>query len=346
MGRIFREILARNTKPESHLVLWLEPTEEGFKLLCFKQELNKWVTMQTIVSWDDIVSMPDIFKDEKTLREALAQTNVADEVGFHYDGSVSAITKLQKVLERKYAWDKENGETTELLPSVDQVLETIIAKVWFEKTTITASGLGTDIYVGGQCGGGTATFVVKNFHPQKTSGNFTLAALGGVTISPKSITSEKDGSHAISVSVFTPTKTGQYGVKLTVVTTDADGNAESVSAQRNYNAYYPYYAWSSTTKQASLSSVTSLSSYKTMLKSATFDFNFKGGKMLYYNILVPFDLNDATQANTGDWTDKFTTVTNSFKIGSRSYKWYQTTNPVNSAGETVPVHITLTNYKD
>lgn len=346
MGRIFREIVARDTKPESHLVLWLEPTDEGFKLLCYKQEQSKWVTMQTIVSWDDIVSKPDIFTDEDTLLKTLAQTNVADEVGFHYDGSVSAIAKLTKALERKYTWDEESGEETVLLPSVDQVLEAIIAKVWFEKTTIAASGLGSDIYVGDQCAGGTASFVVKNFHPQKTSGNFVLSALGGVTITPKSVTSEKDGTHAISVSTFTPSKTGQYGVKLTVATTDADGNAESVSAQRNYNAYYPYYAWSSATKQASLSSVTSLSSCKTMLKAATFDFNFEGGKTLYYNILVPFDLKEATQANTDDWTTKFSTVTNSFKIGGKSYKWYQTTNPIISAGDTVPVHITLTNYKD
>ncbi len=328
MARTFREIIAQNVKPETQLVLWLEPTDKAFKLKCYKHEHRAWVPIQTEVTWEEILNKPGSLESEETFKEAVLGALVADEVGFHYDGDVNAISVLANpnynpdVIKRKYDWGDGSEEVT--MASVDTILETIIAKVWFVETTVTAGGYSGNIYVGDSSDtSGTATFTVKNYHGLPTGG-ITLAKVGTVSkLNPSSIIESGNGTYTISIDGFTPGKSGSYGVKMTVATKDSDGKDKYVSATAAKNAWYPYYAWTSSAKVTESALASSMAN-KAMLTSKNLTFQYKAKSSLYYNLLVPFELVKASQRMDSDWTDKFVKKTSKVKVGDRTYLWYQT----------------------
>lgn len=338
MAKIFREIHARSEKPDTHFVLWLEPTEKSYRFLCFKSEENKWVAVDYKAEWSEITGMPKEFESLESLKEFINSTLVADEVGFHYDGSVPAITGLAKDLEREYAWGDETSK--ELLPSVDAVLEKIISKVWFEDTTVSLSPrpICKDMYVGETFNGATVNVIIKNMHDGSNSG-WSPEKIGDAILD--SVDNDK---LQIKLKSFTPSKSKSHGVKVTVTTYDSDGKEKKLTADTAFNSYYPYYVWTSTSKEDSFP--TSLSEYKEMLKGY-FNFVFKKNSQLYYNILVPYSISEATQANTNDWKGKFEEKTCSYKVGSRNYYWFQTKEAVRSSSpKDINVVVKLVKYRD
>lgn len=354
MARTFREIIAQNVKPETQLVLWLEPTDKAFKLKCYKHEHRAWVPIQTEVTWEEILNKPGSLESEETFKEAVLGALVADEVGFHYDGDVSAITVLANpnynpnVIKRKYDWGNGGEEVT--MASVDTILETIIKKVWFVDTTVTAGGYSGNLYVDDKSGtSGTATFTVKNYHGLPTSG-MTLERVGNVpSISPSAITNPGNKTYTVSIPEFTPTR-GQQGVKITVVTKDSNGVAATKTALAVKTAYYPYYAWGSETQVTKATLASSMKSVsKAMLTGTTFSFPYKAGKTLWYNILVPFSVTEATQGLKGDWSSVFNVgiIADSerateVKVGGRTYLWYQSRDAVASEStQDLTVMVTL-----
>lgn len=338
MAKIFREIHARSEKPDTHYVLWLEPTEKSYRFLCFKSEEHKWVAVDYKAEWSEITGMPKEFESLESLKEFINSTLVADEVGFHYDGSVPAITGLAKDLEREYAWGDETSK--ELLPSVDAVLEKIISKVWFEDTTVSLSPkpICNDMYVGETFNGKTVTVTIKNMHDGSNSG-WSAEKIGEATLDSV----DKDKSQ-IKLKSFTPSMSKRHGVKVTVNTYNSDGKEIKLTEDTAFNSYYPYYVWTSESKETILP--TSLSEYKNMLKG-DFNFVFKKNSELYYNILVPYSISEATQANTNDWKGKFVKKSSNYNVGRRNYYWFQTTDAVRSTSDKdIKVVVKLEQYRD
>ena len=338
MAKIFREIHARSEKPDTHYVLWLEPTEKSYRFLCFKSEDHKWVPVDYKAEWSEITGMPKEFESLESLKDFINSTLVADEVGFHYDGSVTAITGLSKDLEREYAWGDETSK--ELLPSVDAVLEKIISKVWFEDTTLSLSPkqICNDMYVGDTFNGATVIVTIKNMHDGSNSG--WSAEKTGEAI----LDSVDNDKLQVKLKSFTPSKSKRHGVKVTVTTYDSDGKEKKLAEETAFNSYYPYYVWTSASMETA--SPNNLSDYKNMLKGE-FSFLFKANSQLYYNILVPYSISEATQANTNDWKDKFKKKQCSYTVGGRNYYWFQTTDAVrNSSPKDINVVVKLEKYRD
>lgn len=338
MAKIFREIHARSEKPDTHYVLWLEPTDKSYRFLCFKSEDHKWVPVDYKAEWSEITGMPKEFESLESLKEFINSTLVADEVGFHYDGSVPAITGLAKDLEREYAWGDETSK--ELLPSVDAVLEKIISKVWFEDTTVSLSPkpIRNDMYVGETFDGATVTVTIKNMHEGSNSG-WSAEKTGEATLD-----SVDKNKSQIKIKSFTPSKSKSHGVKVTVITYDSDGKEKKLTEETAFNSYYPYYVWTSESKETRLPN--NLSDYKKMLKGE-FSFLFKANSQLYYNILVPYSISEATQANTNDWKNKFENNSCSYQVGVRNYYWFQTKDAVRSSSlKDINVVVKLEKYRD
>lgn len=333
MARTFREIWAQETKPQTQLVMWLRPTETGFNLMVFKPEQNKWVSLQSVTKWSDIEGMPDFMRDGDTINEyfksLVSSAGIADEVAFDYGGTVPAITGLDKTLDREL-----DGETVRLA-SVDAALEAIIAKVWFEETTVLINGMGGDVYVGDACGPYKLNYNVVNFHPGAGT-SIRLGASAGLTVKPSGAVTETKGE--ATVSIFTPTSQGPKSVTVTAVTLNSDGKPVTKKATASVTAYFPYYAWASDTLEGDVAN----RGEKAMLKSETFTFKFIGRSTKYYNLLIPdVAITGITQANTNDWLDKFSRVGTKFNVAGRAYAWYRTDKTQTSAGDDEDVTVTV-----
>ncbi len=325
MARTFREIWAQDTKPTTQLVMWLRPTETGFNLMVFKPEQNKWVPLQSVTKWSDIEDMPDFMRDGDTINEyfksLISSAGIADEVAFSYDGSVPAITGLERTLDREV-----DGETVRLA-SVDSALEAIIAKVWFEETTVSITGMGGDAYVGDACGPYKLNYNVANFHPGAGTG-VRLDASAGLTVTPSGAVTETKGE--ATVSIFTPTSQGPKSVTVTAVTLDSDGKPVTKKASASVTAYFPYYAWASDTQEGDVAN----RGERKMLTGTSFKFKFVGRSTKYYNILIPdVGIKSVTQAMENDWLDKFIKVDTKFNVAGRAYAWYRTDKAQTSASD-------------
>lgn len=335
-SRIFRQVIESAKPPESGLDLWLEPNDKSFWLNAFKRERQEWVSLGSKAYWDDIIDMPDYIKTEEAfntyIKKFIADAGIADSVAFNYDGTVEQITALAKTLEREV----DGAKMT--LPSVDATLERIIAKVWFQKMVASLSGLSGNVYIGEAVTDKTLKYSVANFSGGegsyiRVSGNDSL-----MTLTPSGDLEAESGD--IALSGFTPTSRKSYKVTLEVSCEDSDGVAggQKQSPSCSLNAYWPIWAWKSET---AMTEAPADKTGKSILMSTSFTFSFEKGNYYYY-LLLPVDLSNATQANTGDWKDKFSVVNESaLTICGRKYKLYRTTEKQNNTSAAANVTVTV-----
>lgn len=335
-ARIFRQIIESAKPPESGLDLWLEPNGTSFWLNAFKRERQEWVSLGTKAYWGDIINMPDYIKTDEAFKtyvnKLIENAGIADSVAFKYDGTVEQITALAKTLSREV----DGEEVT--LPSVDAALERIIAKVWFQKMVASLSGMSDNVYIGEAVSDKTLQYSVTNFSGGedsyiRVSGNDSLMSL-----TPSGDLEAESGS--ITLAGFTPTSRKSYKVTLEVSCEDSDGVAggQKQSPSCSLNAYWPVWAWKS--EDAATEAPSTLTGKK-MLMSTTFTFSFENGNYYYY-LLLPVELSNATQANTGDWKDKFSVVNDSaYTICNRKYKLYRTTEKQNNTSAAASVTVTV-----
>lgn len=336
-NRIFREAHERTLPPKGRDVMWLRPNDGSYTVLVYKPEDGKWISLNR-TSWSDLLDVPESFRSEETLRELIKEITsgsaseaikelMADDVAYRYGGDVDAIKSLPGELTR--------GE--EELPSVATLLSTIIAKVWFEPLAVRVTGDTPDLFIGDEAAARKVSFTVSNFIPGDGAG---VSVKASDTLVKASVEGTDAGGD-VTIASFTPTARKSYGVTVTAVCADAEGEAgaQRVSATSACAAYWPAWAWMTKDEEGVGSR---MESSRKMLKGDIVTSYAKG--KWYYHLLVPNAVKSAKQAMDGDWTDKYRLVsTGAVTICGRDYLYYRTPSYVNSeADKDLDLTITLT----
>lgn len=179
-----------------------------------------------------------------------SNTPICDKIGFQYDGSVPAITNTNNLT---------IPNTTGSFKNLDDVLETIIAKVWYTapKLTITSRLQDKKWYVGETYSfSGTTTLPLAKIEFSENSGktNSNLALTFNITSQdPTSINWAKaEGNKTISIEAgtFYPTDFTQGSLTIATLTkthctyTNADGAEVALGGNPKFTIplYFKYFA--------------------------------------------------------------------------------------------------------
>lgn len=331
MTRIFREAHERALPPEGRDVLWLRPCEGSYTAMVYKPEDGRWISLNR-TSWSDLLDVPGPFRDEETLREHVkeivkgalseAATPMADEVAYRYGGDVGPVKALPGELEK-------DGES---LPSVASVLSLLIAKAWFKPLSVTLTGKTEDLFIGDEAGAREVAFAVSNLIPGEGASITT-------SVSDDAMSMKVEGglSGSITLGAFTPSARKPYGVTVTAVCADADGEpgAQTVSMTSACAAWWPVWAWC-TGGEAGVESRRERKLLKGDIATRYINGTF------YYHLLAPSPIKEATQGLKGDWTNNYRLVsTGEVSICGRDYYYYRSPSPVTSK-EAKPLDLSIT----
>ena len=178
-----------------------------------------------------------------------SNTPICDKIGFEYNGSVSAITNTSNLV---------IPNTTGSFKNLDDVLETIIAKVWYTAPKLTIKSLLSDTWYVGETysfDGNSALPLAKiefSENSGKTNSNLALT-FNIASQDPTSINWAKaEGNKTISISagVFQPTDFKHGSITIATLTkthctyTNADGVEVALGGNPEFTIplYFKYFA--------------------------------------------------------------------------------------------------------